>query len=94
MDELFLDLPEMNSKNQKVKEILGILDNYCTHKRSDEWLSLHPSMKLHYPPTFASWLNMVEVFFSILSRKTLRGSICRSTDALSETITAFVHEHN
>ena len=48
----------------------------------------------HYTPTSASWLNMVEIFFSILSRETLRGSSFRSTDALSEAITAFVNEHN
>ena len=91
MDELLLELPE---RNQKVKEIHVMLDNYCTHKRCDEWLSKHPNVKFHYTPTSASWLNMVEVFFSILSRETLRGSSFRGTDALSEAITAFVNEHN
>lgn len=94
MDELLLELPERNPKDQKVKEIHVILDNYCTHKRCDEWLSEHPNVKFHYTPTSASWLNMVEIFFSILSRETLRGSSFRSTDALSEAITAFVNEHN
>ena len=94
MDELLPDLPEINSKEQKVKEIHVILDNYCTHKRCDEWLSIHPNVKFHYTPTSASWLNMVEIFFSILSREVLRGSSFRSTDALSEAITAFVKEHN
>ena len=94
MDELLLELPGINTKDQKVKEIHVILDNYCTHKRCDEWLSTHPNVKFHYTPTSASWLNMVEIFFSILSRETLRGSSFRSTDALSEAITAFVKEHN
>ena len=94
MDELLLDLLEINLKDQKVKEIHVILDNYCTHKRCDEWLSLYPSVKFHYTPTSTSWLNMVEIFFSILSRETLRGSSFRSNDALSEAITAFVNEHN
>ena len=94
MDELLLELPEKNQKDQGVKEIHVILDNYCTHKRCDEWLSEHPNVRFHYTPTSASWLNMVEIFFSILSRETLRGSSFRSTDALSEAITAFVNEHN
>ncbi|MHB8372896.1 MAG: IS630 family transposase [Thermoplasmataceae archaeon] len=94
MDELLLELPERNQKDQRVKEIHVILDNYCTHKRCDEWLSEHPNVKFHYSPTSASWLNMVEIFFSILSRETLRGSSFRSADALSEAITAFVNEHN
>ena len=94
MDELLPELPGMNTKDQKVKEIHVILDNYCTHKRCDEWLSIHPNVKFHYTPTSASWLNMVEIFFSILSRETLKGSSFRSTDALSKAIAAFAKEHN
>ena len=94
MDELLLELPEKTSKDQKVEEIHVILDNYCTHKRCDEWLSEHPNVRFHYTPTSASWLNMLEIFFSILSRETLKGSSFRDTDALSEAITAFVNEHN
>ena len=94
MDEVLRDMPEKNAKNQEVKEIHVILDNYCTHKRCDEWLSEHPNVKFHYTPTSASWLNMVEIFFSILSRETLKEASFRSTDALSEAIMAFVNEHN
>ncbi len=94
MDELLLELPRINSKDQKVKEIHVILDNYCTHKRCDEWLSLHVNVKFHYTPTSARWLNMVEIFFSILSRETLSGSSFRSTDTLSEAIAALLKERN
>ncbi|EQD74295.1 tISRso5 ISRSO5-transposase protein [mine drainage metagenome] len=94
MDEVLRDLPDKNAKDQEVKEIHVILDNYCTHKRCDEWLSKHPNVKFHYTPTSASWLNMVEIFFSILSRETLRGASFRSTDALPEAVMAFVNEHN
>ena len=55
---------------------------------------MHPDVKFHYTPTSPSWLNMVEIFLSILSRETLRGSSFRDTDALSEAITAFVRECN
>ena len=71
-----------------------IPDNYCTHNRCDEWLSEHTNVRFHYTPTSAGWLNMVEIFFSILSRETLKGASFRSIDALSEAIIAFVNEHN
>ena len=54
MDELLLELPGLNTKDQKVKKIHVILDNYCTHKRFDEWLPMHPDVKFHYTPTSAS----------------------------------------
>ncbi|OWP56967.1 MAG: hypothetical protein B2I17_03245 [Thermoplasmatales archaeon B_DKE] len=82
----------VNSKTTKTKkrpdtlmvdEIHVVLDNYCTHKRRDEWLSAHPNVKFHYTPTSANWLSMVEIFFSIRSREALNGSSFRITDALS-----------
>ncbi len=63
------------------REIHVILDNYCTHKRNDEWLATcsHP-IYFHYTPTSASWLNQIEIWFGILSRKTLRQASFTSTD--------------
>ena len=94
MDELLLNVPQTNTKDQKVREIHVVLDNYRAHRRCDEWLSTHPYMKFHNKPTSASWLNMMEIFFSILSRETLSGSSFRNVDALSEAITDFVKERN
>lgn len=94
MNDLLQELPDRNAKDQEVKEIHVIVDNYCTHKRCDEWLAAHPNVKFHYTPTSASWLNMVEIFFSMLSRGTLKGGSFRNTNALSEAITSFVKEHN
>ena len=51
-----------------------IMDNSCIHKRCDDWLSRHPNVVFHYTPTSASWLNMVEIWFNIMSRKVLRGA--------------------
>lgn len=82
IDELLLELPERNQKDQKVKEIHVILDSYCTHKRCDKWLFTHLNVKYQYIPTSASLLNMVGIFFSILSRETLRGQV-------SEALTHF-----
>ncbi len=67
-----------------------ILDNYCTHKKCDAWLARHPNVRFHFTPTSASWLNQVEIWFGILSRKALRGASFRSVAELGEAIDAFV----
>jgi len=43
-----------------------ILDNLNTHKKNEHWLKVHPNVQFHFTPTSASWLNQVEVWFSIL----------------------------
>src|SRR5437867_7147124 len=67
-----------------------ILDNYCTHKKCDAWLAKHPNVHFHFTPTPASWLNQVEIWFGILSRKALRGLSSRSTAELRQAIEAFI----
>jgi transposase len=55
-------------------ELHVVLDNLNTHKpKHDRWLPRHPHVHFHYTPTHASWLNQVEVWFSILTRAALRG---------------------
>ena len=71
-----------------------ILDNYCTHKKNDEWLSKHPNVFFHYTPTSASWLNMVEIWFNILTRKVLRGASNDSTDILAQNIRKYIAAYN
>jgi len=83
MDQVMLEMP-------KNREIHVILDNYCIHKKNDAWLSEHPNVFFHFTPTSASWLNQVEVWFGILSRKALRGGNFKSTDDLRRAIEAFV----
>jgi transposase len=66
-----------------------IMDNYCTHKRNEEWLAKHPNVFFHFTPTSASWLNQVEIWFGILSRKLLRNGSFASTDDLRKSIEEF-----
>jgi len=72
------------------QELHVILDNYCTHKKCDAWLEQHPQVRFHFTPTSASWLNQVEIWFGILSRKALRGLSTRSTEELGRAIEAFI----
>jgi len=70
-----------------------ILDNYCIHKRNEEWLAKHPNVFFHFTPTSASWLNQVEIWFGILSRKALRGANLHSIEELRQAIEAFVEAY-
>lgn len=72
------------------RELHVILDNYCTHKKNDEWLEKNKHVTFHYTPTSASWLNLVEVWFGIFTRKSLRGASFESTQKLEEHIKAYV----
>ena len=72
------------------QELHAILDNYCTHKKCDAWLAQHPNVHFHFTPTSASWLNQVEIWFGILSRKALRGLSAKSTTELRQAIEAFI----
>ena len=71
-------------------ELHVILDNYSTHKKCDAWLAAHPNVHFHFTPTSASWLNQVEIWFGILSRKALRGLSSKSTVELRQAIEAFI----
>jgi hypothetical protein len=45
------------------QEVHVIVDNYCTHKKNDDWLAAHPNVTFHFTPTSASRLNQVEIWF-------------------------------
>jgi transposase len=87
MDELLAELPS-------AEEYHVILDNHSIHKRHGLWLEKHENVFFHYTPTSASWLNMVEIWLGILTRKSLRGASFSSTAALSEHIGKFIEVYN
>ncbi|HPN31620.1 MAG TPA: IS630 family transposase [bacterium] len=76
------------------KEIHVILDNYCIHKKCDEWLLKHPNVHFHFTPTSASWLNQIEIFFGIFSKKVLRGASFNDVKQLIEAIKKYVKYYN
>jgi transposase len=77
------------------RELHLILDNYATHKHASvkKWLSKHPHFHLHFTPTGASWLNMVERFFREVTEKRLRRGVFHSVpdlvSALEEYLTCY-----
>jgi transposase len=77
------------------RELQVIVDNLNTHKpKQDRWLRQHPLAHLHFTPTHASWLNQVEVWFSLLARRALRGASFTSVRQLREAIDAFIAVYN
>jgi DDE superfamily endonuclease len=72
-----------------------ILDNYCIHKRNRDWLGKYEGrVPFHFTPTSANWLNRMEIWFGLLTRKTLRGASFADKDQLRSVIEAFVAETN
>lgn len=70
----FLDFMNRLVARYPDTELHVVLDNLNTHKpKHDRWLARHPGVHFHYTPTHASWLNQVEIWFSILTRAALRG---------------------
>ena len=89
--EQFLQfMDQVVAETAPAQELHVILDNYGTHKKCDAWLAAHPNVHFHFTPTSASWLNQVEIWFGILSRKALRGLSTQSTAELRQAIEAFI----
>ena len=77
-------------------EVHVILDNVSTHKTPliRRWLVTHPRYHLHFTPTSASWLNLVERFFALLTEKQVRRGTHRSTAELEAAILTYLAIHN
>jgi len=73
-----------------------IVDNYATHKTPavKRWLKAHPRFHLHFTPTSASWLNMVERFFAEITRKRIRRGAFKSVAELKGAIMEYLEHHN
>jgi transposase len=73
-----------------------ILDNYGTHKTAaiQRWLVKRPRFHLHFTPTGASWINLVERWFGLLTEKQIRRGVFRSTQELEKAIRQYLDQHN
>jgi len=73
-----------------------IMDNYGTHKTKliQNWLAKRPRFHVHFTPTSASWLNLVERWFALLTERQLRRGVHRSTKELKAAIDRYIENHN
>lgn len=78
------------------KKIHLICDNGSSHtsKQTKAWLAEHPRFSVTYTPTHASWVNMIEIFFSILTRRMLRRGDFASRPDLIDKLLAFIQTYN
>lgn len=86
----------INKSTPSDKEIHIICDNYATHKHPKvrSWLKYHKRFHVHFTPTSASWLNMVERFFRDLSERQLRRGVFRSVQELEQAVMEYIDKHN
>lgn len=89
-------LKEIDKHTPPDRELHLICDNYATHKHQkvQEWLKRHPRIHVHFTPTSASWLNMVERFFRDLTQRELKRGVFTSRETLQATLTDYIVRHN
>jgi transposase len=95
--ENFVDfLADLVAQTPTGLDLHCIADNLSAHKtpKVTEFLAAHPHVHIHHTPTHASWLNQVELFFSILERRLLRRGEFGSVDELAERVIAFINDYN
>lgn len=94
--EEFLRFLERIAKAYPRRHLHIVLDNYGTHKHPEvkRWLERHPRIHLHFTPTGASWLNMVEIFFGIITRQAIRRGTFTSVRELVQAITRYIKAWN
>ena len=89
-------LRQIDRQTPKDKALHLIADNYATHKHPTvrAWLDKHPRFHMHFTPTSASWLNMVERFFRDITTERLRRGVFTSVPELVAAIDEYVAHHN
>lgn len=94
--EFLTFLRHIDANVPKDLDIHLVVDNYSTHKHAKvrKWLAARPRYHVHYTPTYASWLNQVEIWFNIITQKALRRGTFRSVKDLKAKIQLFVDQYN
>ena len=77
------------------RDVHLVLDNYATHHHAAVyWLAARPRFHVHYAPTYASWLNTVEIWFNIMTQRAIRRGTFRQVRDLIAKIEHFVRRYN
>jgi transposase len=92
----FLAFLKQVAKAYPRRNLHVVCDNYATHKHPTvkAWLANNPRVRLHFTPTSGSWLNLVEIFFGIITRQAIRRGSFDSVKELTAAIARFVHAWN
>ena len=94
--EFLAFLKKIDTRTGRGLDLHLVVDNYSTHKTPavKAWLDAHPRFHLHFTPTGGSWLNMVETWFSALTRRRLRRGVFRSLKELVDALHEYIRENN
>jgi len=92
----FLRFLKLVAKTYPRVQLHVVVDNYATHThpRVRAWLARNPRITLHFTPTSGSWLNLVEIFFSIITRQAIRRGTFTSVHDLTDAIRRFIDGWN
>lgn len=93
----FIDfLHHVDDNIEKELDIHLIVDNHSIHRSAETlaWLLRHPRFHIHFVPTYSSWLNLVEVIFSLLTERQLKHGVHTSVDQLETAIQEFIDANN
>lgn len=94
-DNFLMFLKKLDRKYRH-KKLHIIVDNLAVHKNKkvNDWLRSKRKIKLHYTPTYASWLNQIEIWFNILSKDVLKNGVWKSTRQLVDQIMDYIKTYN
>jgi transposase len=92
----FLDFLKLVAKSYPRVKLHVVADNYATHKHPNvkAWLAKNPRVTMHFTPTSGSWLNMVEIFFGIITRQAIRRGTFTSVKDLIAAIETYIDAWN
>ena len=94
--DTFLEFMDALVVKHHDKRLCVVLDNLNTHTNdaATQWLAAHPHVTFHYSPTHASWVNLIECFFSIMTKQGLQQAVHRSGRQLQSFLNAYVRQYN
>jgi transposase len=95
-EEFVAFLAEIVATQKKGREIHVIADNLSAHKtkRVRQFLDDHPSVYLHFTPTYSSWLNQVEIWFAKIERDVIARGVFTSVTDLKRKLLRYIRSHN
>lgn len=94
--ENFLLFLKKLDRTYRNKTLHIIVDNLAVHKNKmvKDWLASKRKMKLHFTPTYSSWLNQVEIWFNILTKDVLKGGVWKSKEQLANQLLEYIKTYN
>lgn len=92
----FVDFLQQAADANPLVDLHVVCDNYATHKHQNvlDWLVANPRVTMHFTPTSCSWLNMVEIFFGIITRQCLKRSNYASIPELEAAVSRYIERYN